>query len=323
MTKITLTFIFLAALLYGCSSAQTFERVVVFNEDPHTLYNFETSDTNQLFYLKLVPKTTPIGCLVILPSSGELIEDVMRQMTLHQLAVDQGLLVIFPSINWGSNTFAAEHIFLDKIFQQVIDQYKVPKDQFFLGGLSGGGMVSLTYAEKAKREPGKTCVVPKAVFALDPPLDLAHLYKHAERDVEKNVLPAAVNEGRWIMDMYRTEFGGSPEEVPLEYVKYSIYSHSEKDGGNAKYLLQMPIRIYTEPAIEWQMKNRHRDLYDLNCTDISAMINMLQLQGNERAEMIVTYNKGVRLDGTRHPHSWSIMDSKECLDWLLNQMKNN
>lgn len=190
-----------------------------------------------------------------------------------------------------------------------------------MGGLSGGGMVSLTYAEKANRDKDSTFIKPKAVFALDPPLDFAHLYNHAKRDVERNFSELAVNEGHWLMDMYITEFGGTPEEVPAEYIKYSIYSNSEKDGGNAKYLLNTPLIIYTEPGIEWQIKNRHRDLYDLNCTDISAMINLLQMQGNKNAEIVVTHDKGIRLDGTKHPHSWSIMNSKECLTWILKQLK--
>lgn len=308
-------FILLNTLTYG----QTIEKVVVSKEDPNNLYNFEPTDTESLFYLKLVPEAKPTGCLVILPSSGELVESVMKQISLHELAVQQNLLVIFPSINWGSSKFISAHEFLDTIFKQVVEEHKIPKNKFILGGLSGGGMVSLTYAEIANRNKNSTFIIPKAIFALDPPLDFAHLYNQAKRDVERNFSEAAVNEGNWLMEMYKTEFGGTPEEVPAEYIKYSIYSHSEEDGGNAKYLVETPVRIYTEPAIEWQIKNRQRDLYDLNSTDISAMINLLQRKGNEDAEIIVTHDKGIRLDGTKHPHSWSIMDSQEVLNWALEQ----
>lgn len=309
-------FILQSTLTFG----QTVEKVVVSKEDPNNLYNFEPTDTESLFYLKLVPEAKPIGCLVILPSTGELVESVMKQISLHELAVQQNLLVIFPSINWGSSKFIDAHEFLDTIFNQVVEQYQIPKNKFILGGLSGGGMVSLTYAQKANRDKD-TFIIPKAVFALDPPLDFAHLYNQAERDVERNFSEVAVNEANWLMDMYKTEFGGTPEEVPVEYIRYSIYSHSEEDGGNAKYLLETPVRIYTEPGIEWQIKNKQRDLYDLNSTDISAMINLLQSKGNNNAEIIVTHDKGIRLDGTKHPHSWSIMDSQDTLNWALEQLK--
>ncbi len=316
--------LFLSVILlfyYSITIGQVAEKVIVYNQDPYDLYNFEPTDSTNLFYLKLTPKTQPIGCLVIIPGAGELVEDVMKQITLHNLAVENGLLVIFPSINWGSNRFIEELNFLDTIFKQVVELHKIPKDKFIIGGFSNGGMISLKYAEKSDMDKADKFIIPKAVFALDPPLDLVHLYNHAKRDVERNFSIPAVNEGHWIMNMYKTEFGGTPEEVPNEYIKYSIFSNSEKDGGNAKYLLHTPIRIYTEPDIDWQMKNRHRDFYDLNCTDISAMINLLQLNGNKNAEMIVTYNKGVRLNGTKHPHSWSIMDSADCLTWILKQIE--
>jgi hypothetical protein len=320
MTTRIIIFCIIFSFLYSFTNAQTVEKVIVFKQDLYNLYNFEPTDTTSLFYLKLVPKTKPIGCLVIMPSSGELVEDVMRQITLHKLAVEKGLLVIFPSLNWGTNKFIEEHKFLDTIFKTLVEQYKIPKTKFILGGLSGGGMIALTYTEKGNKAEESTYLVPKAVFALDPPLDYAHLYSHAQRDVERNFSEVAVKEGNWLMDSYATEFGGTPDKVPSEYIKYSIYSHSEKDGGNAKYLLKTPVRIYTEPGIEWQIKNRHRDLYDLNCTDISAMINFLKMQGNNKAEIIVTHDKGVRLDGKKHPHSWSIMDSKDCLTWILKQL---
>ncbi len=310
-------FILFSTLSFG----QTVEKVVVFKEDPNGLYNFEPTDTGNLFYIKIVPTTKPVGCLVILPSMGELVESVMQQISLHELAVQQDLLVIFPSINWGSAKFTGAHQFLDIVFKQVVEEYEIPKDKFILGGLSAGGMISLTYAEKAHRDKDSTFIIPKAVFALDPPLDFAHLYHQAERDVERNFSEAAVNEGKWLMEMYKTEFGGTPEEVPAEYIKYSIYSHGEEDGGNAKYLIDTPVRIYTEPAIEWQMKNRQRDLYDLNAIDISAMIALLQRKGNENAEIIVTHDKGIRPDGTKHPHSWSIMNSQDCLNWALGHLK--
>ena len=300
---------------------QTVEKVVVSKEDPNNLYNFEPTESESLFYLKLVPEAKPIGCLVIMPSSGELVESVMKQISLHKLAAQQNLLVIFPSINWGSSKFISAHEFLDTIFKQVVEEYEIPKNKFILGGLSGGGMVSLTYAEKANKNKNSTFVIPSAIFALDPPLDFAHLYNQAERDVKRNFSKAAVNEANWLMEMYKMEFGGTPEEVPAEYIRYSIYSHSEEDGGNAKYLLKTPVRIYTEPGIEWQIKNKQRDLYDLNSTDISAMINLLQRKGNHDAEIIVTHDKGIRLDGTKHPHSWSIMDSQEVLNWALQQLQ--
>jgi pimeloyl-ACP methyl ester carboxylesterase len=291
------------------------------HEDPFDLHASYGKDSAILFYEKLVPKGKPEGVLVILPGGGESVEEVKKQISLHKLAVQNNLLVLLPCINWGTSTREPENKFLDTMFQQVIDQYRVPKDKFVLGGFSNGGMISLTYAEKANREKGSTVIIPKAVFGVDPPLDYAHLWNHCVKDIERNVSEVAVTESKWIMASYTKDFGGSPEDFRENYVKYSIYSYNEKDGGNAKYLLNTPVLLYTEPDIMWQMKNRSRDYYDLNCVDIAAMINFLNLKGNKDAELVVTNNKGKRLNGNRHPHSWSIMDSEQCMNWILKQLK--
>ena len=313
-----------ALLILTCFTCfgQKTERVVVSHEDPYDLYANIDKDSTTLFYEKIVPKNKPLGVLVILPGSGERIEDVKKQISLPTLAVQKDLLVIFPSINWGTNKHIPEHEFLDTIFKQVVKQYRVPKDKFVIGGFSGGGMVALTYAEKANKHSDSTFIKPKAIFGVDPPLDYAHLWNHCKKDIERNFSEPAIQEGKWIMDSYTKEFGGSPEEFPENYVKYSIFSYSEKDGGNAKYLKSTPLLLYTEPDVLWQMQNRHRDYYDMNCVDIAAMINQLQLQGNKSAKLIVTNNKGRRFNGMRHPHSWSIMNSQQCLDWILEQLNN-
>ena len=300
--------------------AQQPEKIILATKDPYNLYGTNDRDSTTLFYYKFVPKNKPIAALVILPGLGETLDDVLRQTTLHALALEKDILVILPSLNWGSNKHDKEHVILDQIFAQVVKQHHVAKENFILGGFSRGGMLSLTYTQKSKRDPNSTYLEPRSVFGIDPPLDYVNLWNQAKRDVERNFSEPAVQEGKWIMAMYKKDFGGSPEQFPLSYIKYSIYSNNQVDGGNTKYLKTTPLRIYTEPGIEWQMKNRHRDMYDLNSTDISAMINLLQLQGNKDAEMIVTYNKGKRLNGMPHPHSWSIMDSQDCLDWILKQL---
>lgn len=315
---------FLLILLFfsTISFGQEAQKVIVSNQDPYDLYASDGKDSSTLFYFKLVPKIKPIGVLVIMSPGGETVENTMKQITLQKLAVDKGFIVLFPSINWGTVKFYAEDAFLDTIFKQVVTQYKISKDNFILGGLSGGGMIALRYAEKANENTDSTFIKPQAVFALDSPVDYENLYYQCQRDVERNFAKAAVDEGNWFMQLCKNEFGGTPEEKPSAYIKYSIYSHNERNGGNAKYLINTPILIYTEPAIEWQIKNRHRDLYDLNCTDLSAMINYLQLKGNKNASIIETHDKGFRLDGSRHPHSWSIMNSQQCLHWILQHLKS-
>ena len=79
--------------------------------------------------------------------------------------------------------------------------------------------------------------------------------------------------------------------------------------------------MFTDLDTDWLINQRHRDLHDWNGIDIISMINQLKIMGNENARVIVSQGKGVRLDGTKNPHSWSIMDSEVCLNWLLETLK--
>jgi hypothetical protein len=306
------------AFLFTLSSckAQEFEKITVSKTDTSELYVNDGNST-ELFYYKFVPKNNIKGVLVIIPSGGELIENTLKQITLHKIALEKDLMVIVPSINWGTNNREAEFKLLDKIFNEIVIKYKVSKDKFIIGGLSSGAMISLTYAERAVKNPEKYFLIPKGVFALDAPLDQARFYKYCEREIERNIYQPAVDEAKWIKSNCDSIYGGSPDEFPEKYVEHSIYSYGAKDGGNAKYLKKMPLLMFTDLDTDWLINQRYRDLNDWNGIDIISMINQLKIMGNENAKVIVSQGKGIRLDGSKNPHSWSIMDSEVCLNWII------
>jgi hypothetical protein len=230
-------------------SGQRFERVNINDSDSLQLY-INDGNSNQLYYLKMVPKTDIKGAVVILPSGGETTEDLIRQIEIPQLAYKNGIATIIPSINWGTENRDIEHKMLDKIFEDIVDKYYVPKANFVLGGLSNGGMIALTYAQQAIREKS-TYLVPKGVFGLDVPLDKTHMYEYCEREIKRNFSNAGMNEARWIMNRFNKIYGGSPSEYPDRYVAASIYSNGVENGGNVQYLKNVPIRMYTDLDVNW------------------------------------------------------------------------
>lgn len=301
--------------LLSCK-AQEYEKVSVSKTDSYELY-VNDDEATELFYYKFIPKEKIKGVLVIIPSGGEIIENTLKQITLHKIAVEKGIMVIVPSINWGTADREPEFKMLNQIFSDIVKKHKVSKDYFIIGGLSNGAVISLTYAEQAVKNPGNFFLIPKAVFALDAPLDKARFYKYCEREIERNIYEPAVAEAKWIKNSYDSIYGGSPEQFPEQYREHSIYSYGASEGGNAKYLKKIPVLMFTDLDSEWLISERHRDLNDWNGIDIIAIINQLRIMGNENAKVIVSQGKGVRLDGTKNPHSWSIMDSEVCLKWIL------
>ncbi|MBL0339898.1 MAG: hypothetical protein IPP71_02680 [Bacteroidetes bacterium] len=62
-------------------------------------------------------------------------------------------------------------------------------------------------------------------------------------------------------------------------------------------------------------------MYYMNGLDQTAMIQLLNDMGNKKAEFINSYQKGYRIEGNRHPHSWSIVEPVECMNWILDVLK--
>lgn len=295
--------------------SQKLEKVNISDTDPYHFY-INDGDSTNLYYYKIVPKEQPIGVLTIFPSGGETTENLLKQITLHQAACDSNLLVIIPSYNWGTFQRTPDMVFLDSIFKEVVEEHNVSKDNFILCGLSNGGMISLTYGITAVRD-SSTYLTPKGIIGIDPPLDYARFYKYCKREIARNHSEAGVAEAKWLVNVYDQIYQGSPEEYPQNYIDASIFSYGAEAGGNAKYLTNIAIRMNSDLNLDFLLNQRKRDLYDWNGTDIVAFVNQLKTNGNENAQVIITQNKGIRLNGTKNPHAWSIIDTNNTLEWIL------
>jgi hypothetical protein len=278
--------------------------------------------SNELFYYAIKPKEKIKGTLILLPPTAQNAEDVINNnIKLSELAFEKGILLIIPSINYNLYLDEITMTFLNTTFKKAISEYKAPKDKVVIGGFSLGAMNAIRYVEISKENPSLTSIQPIAVYGIDPPLDWARIYYTFQRTKELNFSEVAVNEATAYLNKLEKQFGGSPEKVSNVYIKNSMYSKTEKNGGNTKFLIDTPIRIYSDLDIDWHLKERQTDLYDINALDQTAMINELRISGNENAEFINALGKGYRLNGMRHPHSWSIAEPNELMDWIINKLK--
>ncbi len=232
--------------------------------------------STDLFYYALSPKDSIQGTLVLFPPTWQTAENVINHtIELIKLAYSQNLLIIIPSINYNLCLDDVSLSFLNETFRSVVDKYTPPLDKIVFGGFSLGGMNAIRYTEMAYESDSITTVKPIAVYGVDPPLDFARLYHSFERTINKNFSQPAMNEAQDYIQKLNYQFGGPPEDFDKVYVHYSMYSKGEKDGGNAKYLASIPVRIYCELDIDWQLRERRVDYYDMNAVDQTAMINHL------------------------------------------------
>ena len=206
---------------------------------------------------------------------------------------------------------------LDALLARILQQYEVPRDRVSIGGFSAGGNGAVRYAQFCAQQKCQAVPAIAAVFAVDPPLDLERLYRTSELSVQRNAPRSNIAEEDMILQTLRRALGGTPDEVPGAYRFHSAVLASAPDGGNALLLGRTPIRLYTEPDVHWWMDERNLDYHAMNAVDHAALINLLRVAGNDRAELITTTGKGYRPGGRRHPHSWSIVDEAQLERWLL------
>ena len=76
------------------------------------------------------------------------------------------------------------------------------------------------------------------------------------------------------------------------------------------------IRFYTEPDSLWWKENRQTDFESTNAYTIQQIGKDLRTQNWNQFELIETENKGYRANGDRHPHSWSIVNARNLMEWI-------
>jgi hypothetical protein len=277
----------------------------------------EKEDTTKNYYTIIYPSKLPwTGYIFLIPGFGETAESVLQQTDLPNKLVLNSILTIIPTFQDGVLSFGVDSLSqqsFDRILKDVTSKHKLVDQKFYVGGFSIGGSCAIKYAENS-------AIKPTAVFAIDPPLDFERFYNSAKRDIRLSKENEANEENFYMVDRLEKETGGSPATNLTAYYAISPYSFSDTTQTAIKKLAKMPLRIYTEPDINWWLKERGSDFTSMNATECSAMINELNRLGNQNAELITTQNKGYRQpENRRHPHSWSIVDNDELIKWLLKQ----
>lgn len=293
--------IFLAQTTY----AQTLKKIVM--------------DENDFFsghYLSVEPQTDSIaGVIVLLAGFGQRAEDTPPETKLHNIAYANNILTIFYA---GGNKLYADSVVqvkLTRVFKDIIKRYNIKSDIFVLGGYSAGGMIALRYVELCNEFPHKFPIQPKGVFTVDSPIDIFTVYEQLEESAKNNFSEIAVEEAVRAMAYIKNDHGVPSENVST-YAKLTAFSMNNAYSQNEKYLRKCAVRTYHDVDIAWRIKNRNQTVHGSNYEVSAELINRLVLMGNTKAEFIQSFQTGYRSNGLRHPHSWSIVDEVECVQWV-------
>ena len=276
----------------------------------------EIKDLDVENYFTVEPQGEIKGAMILLPGGGCAPESIFPETKLHNVAYLHNILVV--ALDYGKNNiYLTDNALykINKVLADVIKRYNIPKDKFVIGGYSGGGINSLNYTIHCKQFPKNSVIDPQGVFTADAPVDLTEVWYSLNREIEKNFSERAMNEARYFLPYIEADMNGTPETNPENYIKHSPYSHRTKDGGNVKYLLNIPVRLHHDPDIVWRLENRRQDFFDMNEPYASAMINWLLLNGNNKAEFVVASRPAMMSNGDRNTHAWSVIEEVSCILW--------
>jgi hypothetical protein len=197
-----------------------------------------------------------------------------------------------------------------------------------IGGFSGGGNMALSYTEFAMHDSLVTEIIPRGVFALDPPVDLTELYNIDHQiingyyclDLEEQITEEVLG-----INNQMTKLLGTPWDNGDNYYRYSPFLISQRynGGGMAQYLNNIPVRVYTGYNEEYF--TRKIDNCGLYLPSTLFFISCLRFNGNDNATLKNQYDIDYKPDGGeefRGRHAWKGFDSKECVDWILKVINN-
>lgn len=279
--------------------------------------------------------------LLLINCKSQTIEE--NDYIINKAENEKAVLILFPCFPCDKTNTKTEAKFLDKIenegittilldynqklyldefekedlakrLNSILNENEISKKNVFIGGFSSGGNITIILSNYLIEKHNE--LQPKGVFIVDSPFDLEELYKSAQNDIKLNKNIEAVEEGKFLVNLFEQNLG-NPETNIEKYKDLSPYLISQNSINNIKYLKNIKVRFYTEPDLEWQSLNRNRKYEDLNAFKVEKTWEALKNLGNKKAEFIKTENLGIRANGEKHPHSWSIVEKEDLIRWIL------
>lgn len=273
-------------------------------------------------YTLLLPENEieVVGLVVLFEGTKRTLDNIPDEMELHPHAFKDKLGVLYISTgNPVDFFFDYENMDLaSELIERAIKNHDLNGSDLFFAGMSLGGTRALRFNMYCKSNPEICGFEPKAIAIADAPLDMHRFWKVTKRAERIDFHPVAAGEGRWVSSYLEQKLGGTPKENPKAYEDYSPYMFTEEDvpGNNtgARFLQNIPIRAYHEPDVNWWIENRRMGYYSMNSIDMAGLINALKIMGNDQADLITTHNE--RADIKESPHTWSIVNNAELMNWF-------
>jgi len=305
--KFFILLVFLLSLI-SCNEIKSEKKEKIISEP-------EVSEIIEEDYELYKPGKAIKAVLILFGGYPEDAKDIEREFKILDIAKNNDIAVILSNYNQTLWLEEKNKIQLAKRLQEIIKNNKLPTENIVIGGFSSGGNVSLLISNYLLGMKHSN-IKPKGVFIVDSPIDLAALYYSSEKNIKRNFSEVSVQESKWIIETLENAFGNPNNDI-TNYEENSVFTSRSKYISNLNNLKNTKIRLYTEPDTIWWKENRKADYDQLNSYYIKRLETQLKQSGFDHVALISTENKGYRANGDRHPHSWTIVDKIELVQWIL------
>lgn len=290
----------------ACHHTTTVEHQPTVDKEP-TIDSITTKD----YHLYLPSNAKQV--LVLFPGGGATAKDIAANFDIVAPAPQEKIALFLMNFNRHLWVEQDEQEQLSQLLATALAQHQLEDLPLVIGGMSIGGNVGVTlssYWTSQEQYP-----TPAAVFVVDSPLDLYTLYENALYDTKRPELsPQRLGEPKWIVNYFETILG--KEDLLSRVQEVAPLTYANQYWENMAPLKNIPVRFYTEPDPAWWKANRQTEHERTNAHALQQWSQLLKQQGWEQLELIETQNKGYRANGERHPHSWSIVDVADLLNWI-------
>ena len=295
---ISIIILFFSADIYGQNSNEFIDRSI------------ELPNDHELF----IPATEVKYTLILFGGFPENVSDIKREFRIISEANKNEIAIIFLNFNRALWLDKEDKKKLHETLQEIILNYNLPDEKIYLGGFSSGGNIALLLSNYLFEVDSQ--IRPSGVFIIDSPVDLLKLHELCQKNIKLKHSALSVNESKYLVNFMENELG-DPALNREKYIKFSPYFSEDSNIENVENLAKIKVRFYSEPDVQWWKENRSNDVTDLNANWIQRLANDLKKESKkENIEYIQTINKGYRANGERHPHSWSIVDIPNLINWI-------
>jgi hypothetical protein len=268
----------------------------------------EINIDNEIYEL-IVPKKHK-ELLILFPGFGGTNESIKTECNIVQKALIENISILILKKNRNFILKKNELKKLGKIVVELIHKNNINDSKVFIEGFSAGGNLGLQLGKYlTKKENYKNNL--KGIVVIDAPIDLEQLYLK----YEKSLVEDEFGNTKYFFNILEKQIG-NPKKDFEKYKEYSPYLSTIEYTENVEFE-NTELIFYTEPALKYRKENFKQNFEDSNGYQIKKLSELLIKKGY-KSKYIETENKGYRKNGMRNPHSWSIMNENEIIEWIKN-----